>query len=82
MKYEATEDLVRDLFANYGEVESVKIIKDRESGRPKGFGFVTMEDKGADKAIEALNNSEFMGRTLRVNEAKPITNSGGDRRSR
>ncbi len=81
MKYEATEDSVRELFSQYGEVESVKLIKDRESGRPKGFGFVMMEANGADKAIEALNNTEFLGRTLRVNEAKPI-NGGGERRPR
>lgn len=71
MAYSASEQEVRDLFSKYGEVLSVKLINDRETGKAKGFGFVEMEDEGADRAIEALNNSEFLGRNLRVNEAKP-----------
>ncbi|SKA71096.1 RNA recognition motif domain-containing protein [Desulfobaculum bizertense] len=67
----ATDEDLNDLFADYGEVESARVIMDRETGRSRGFGFVEMEEQGADQAIEALNGSSFMGRTLRVNEAQP-----------
>ena len=70
INYQATEEDLRPLFAEYGEVISVKIINDRETGRSKGFGFVEMES-GADAAIEELNGKEFEGRRLRVNEARP-----------
>lgn len=69
--YAATKEDVQELFSQFGEVFSVKLINDRENGRPKGFGFVEMEDDAALKAIEALDNKEFEGRTLRVNEARP-----------
>ena len=71
LPFSATEDEVRELFAQYGTVESVKLISDRETGRPRGFGFVEMDDSGADAAIEALNGIEMGGRSMRVNEAKP-----------
>jgi RNA recognition motif-containing protein len=71
LPFSATEDEVRGLFAQYGEVESVKLISDRETGRPRGFGFVEMDSDGAESAIEALNGFEMGGRSLRVNEAKP-----------
>ena len=71
LPWSATEDDVRDLFAPYGEVTSVKLVSDRETGRARGFGFVEMEEPGASAAIEALDNASFGGRTLRVNEAKP-----------
>jgi len=74
LPYRSGEDEVRDLFSQYGEVNSVKLITDRETGRPRGFGFVEMEDEGALKAIEALDGKEFEGRTLRVNEARPREN--------
>jgi RNA recognition motif-containing protein len=64
-------------------VESVSIITDRDTGRSKGFGFVVMEDAGADKAIAALHGSQLNGRTLTVNEARPMVRrdfGGGDRR--
>lgn len=67
----ATEEEVRDLFAQHGNVLSVKLISDRETGRARGFGFVEMDDADAAAAIEALDNFSFNGRTLRVNEAKP-----------
>ena len=67
----ATEEQVQALFAEHGKVLSVKLISDRETGRARGFGFVEMEDADALKAIEALDNQDFGGRTLRVNEAKP-----------
>ena len=72
MNYRTTEDEINELFGQFGEVQSVKLISDRETGRAKGFGFVTMNDDAAAKeAIEALNEKEFSGRTLRINEAKP-----------
>ncbi|MGP1580991.1 MAG: RNA recognition motif domain-containing protein [Wolinella sp.] len=71
MAYSASEQDVRELFSQYGDVLSVKLIVDRDTGKAKGFGFVEMEDSEAEKAIDALNNSEFLGRNLRVNEAKP-----------
>ena len=71
LPWSATEEQVRDLFSQHGNVMSVKLVSDRETGRARGFGFVEMEDADADNAIEALDNSSFGGRTLRVNEAKP-----------
>jgi len=72
INYNATAEDLKPLFAQYGEVLSIKIINDRETGRSKGFGFVEMES-GAETAIEELNGKEFQGRRLRVNEAKPRT---------
>ncbi len=71
LPFSATEDEVRDLFANYGNVDSVKIITDRETGRPRGFAFVEMGDAEADAAIEGLANQEMGGRALKINEARP-----------
>lgn len=71
LPFSATEDQTRDLFAAYGEVSSVKFVMDRETGRFRGFGFVEMDDAGADEAVRSLNGSDFGGRTLKVNEAKP-----------
>ena len=71
LPWSATEEQIQDLFANYGTVHSVKLITDRETGRARGFGFVEMADAEASAAIEALDNSSFGGRTLRVNEARP-----------
>ena len=70
LPFSSTEDSVNQLFAQYGTVVSVNLITDRETGRPRGFGFVEMED-GADEAISALDNQDFEGRNLKVNEAKP-----------
>ena len=70
INYQATAEDLKPLFAEYGEVLSIKIITDRETGRSKGFGFVELES-GADSAIEELNGKEFQGRRLRVNTAKP-----------
>ncbi len=69
--YAVTRDELKELFSQFGEVSSVKLITDRESGKPKGFGFVEMEDEAALKAIEALNEKDFRGRNMRVNEARP-----------
>lgn len=72
LPFRASEDNVRDLFAQYGAVSSVKLISDRETGKPRGFGFVEMDDDAeADAAIEALNGKDYEGRSLKVNEAKP-----------
>lgn len=79
LPFSATEDEVRDLFSQYGTVESVALISDRETGQPRGFGFVEMGDDDATKAISALDGSEMGGRNLRVNEARP--RESGPRRS-
>lgn len=72
LPFRTTEESVHDLFARYGEVQSVKLISDRETGKPRGFGFVEMDDDAAaDEAIRSLDGSEFEGRSLKVNEAKP-----------
>lgn len=66
----ASEEDVRNLFGQHGDVAKVSLITDRETGQPRGFGFVEMESEAAAKAIEALDGCEFGGRTLRVNEAR------------
>lgn len=71
LPWSATEDEVHNLFAEHGSVLSVKLVTDRETGRARGFGFVEMEDADAATAVEALDNTSFGGRTLRVNEARP-----------
>ena len=76
LPFSATRDEVQDLFAEYGPVTDVHIVTDRETGRPRGFGFVEMSN-GADEAIEALNQSDMGGRTLNVNEARPRTDRRG-----
>lgn len=81
LPFSATEDEVRELFAPYGSVTSVSLITDRDTGQPRGFGFVEMED-GADEAIQALDNHEMGGRSLRVNEARPRESGGGRPRRR
>jgi len=71
LPWSSTEDDVRNAFAEYGEVHSVKLISDRETGRPRGFGFVEMDEEGGQAAIDALNGTNFGGRDIKVNEAKP-----------
>ncbi len=72
LSYQSGEDSIRPLFTPYGEVESVKVIVDRETGRSRGFGFVEMpNDDEARAAIEALDGKELEGRALRINEARP-----------
>ena len=73
LPWSATEEDVRAAFEAFGEVISVKLVNDRETGRPRGFGFVEMEDQGALEAIESLDGSDFGGRNLKVNEARPRT---------
>ena len=69
LPFTATREEITDLFAAHGEVHSVNLINDRETGRPRGFGFVEMEEKGAVAAMQALDGQDFGGRDLRVNEA-------------
>ncbi len=68
LPFSATEDEIRSLFGEFGEVESVNLITDRETGRPRGFGFVVMENASA--ARDALHGQDFSGRNLRVDNAK------------
>jgi RNA recognition motif-containing protein len=78
-----TEEKLKELFEGYGDVESARIITDRDSGRSKGFGFVEMNnDAEGQAAIEALNGKEVDGRGLRVNEARPRSENNGTRRRR
>ena len=80
LSYEVTEDDLKEAFEAFGQVESVSIIKDKYSGQSKGFGFVEMPAKAeAQSAINDLNGKELKGRTLNVNEARPRTESRGDR---
>ena len=79
LSFQTTETELRELFGQSGPVETVRIITDRDTGRSKGFGFVEMED-GADHAISQLNGKDFNGRSLTVNEARPMASrdsSGG-----
>ena len=80
LSYEATEDDIRQAFAAHGDVSSVAIMKDKMTGRSRGFGFVEMSDKNqAAAAISALNLQEVRGRAITVNEARPKTEGGGSR---
>ena len=82
LSFDATESDIETAFGEYGDVKSVNIIKDRETGRSRGFGFVEMRDGQAGKqAIEGLNLQEIAGRALTVNEARPREErrGGGDR---
>ena len=87
MSYSSTEESLRALFEEYGQVDGVRVITDRETGRPRGFAFVDMaDDESAKAAMEAVNGQEFEGRTLVANEARPRGESrdrfGGGRNDR
>ncbi len=72
LPYRITEDELSSAFEAYGEVASANIIRDRETGRSKGFGFIEMpDDEQAKAAIQALDNSDLQGRNVKVNEARP-----------
>jgi RNA recognition motif-containing protein len=77
LPFSATEDGVRDLFSAHGTVEKVSLISDRETGRPRGFGFVEMSNADASRAMQALNGKDFDGRSLKVNEAQDRASGGG-----
>ena len=77
LPFTATEESVRALFSQHGTVEKVALISDRDTGRPRGFGFVEMSNADASRAMQALNGTEFEGRSLKVNEAQERDRSGG-----
>lgn len=77
LSYTTNDSTLNDLFSPFGQVESARVITDRDSGTSKGFGFVEMSNADAQKAMGALNGREIDGRSIRVNEAKPQENRGG-----
>ncbi len=77
LSFDTNEDSLRNAFAAHGDVEEVAVITDRDTGRPRGFAFVTMPDSAARTAIDSLNGKELDGRTLNVDEAKAKTDRGG-----
>ncbi len=82
LAYSMRDDDLKDLFATYGDVDSARVVMDRDSGRSKGFGFVEMsDDKAAKAAIEALNGTDVDGRDIVVNEARPREDRRDNRRS-
>src|SRR5881275_1808408 len=84
LSFQTTENDVTEAFSHFGAVEATSIITDRDTGRSKGFGFVTMSEEDANKAIAQLNGSQLDGRALTVNEAKPMVKRdfGGGGRNR
>ena len=80
MPFSMDEEQLRSLFSEFGELDSVNVITDRETGRPRGFAFVEMQDEDAKQAMAALHDKEVDGRRLKVNEAQPRQNRGGDGR--
>ncbi|HEY4213121.1 MAG TPA: RNA-binding protein [Steroidobacteraceae bacterium] len=77
LPFSASENEIRELFSQHGTVESVSLITDRDTGRPRGFGFVEMSRADASRAIQNLNGKELGGRPLRVNEAQERGAGGG-----
>lgn len=78
LDFGATEDSLRSLFEPYGTIEKIEIIRDRETGRSRGFAFVEMPDsEAADRAITALNGTNLGGRAINVNEARPKADRAG-----
>lgn len=82
LPFSATEAELRTVFGEFGTVETAELVMDRETGRPRGFGFVQMDSEGAATAIKKLDGFEMGGRALNVNEAKERTNSRPPRRER
>jgi RNA recognition motif-containing protein len=84
LPFTATEDAVRALFSPHGTVEKISLITDRDTGRPRGFGFVEMSTADASRAMQALNGKDFDGRSLKINEAqdRERSNGGGGRGAR
>lgn len=80
LPFSATEDQLREMFEKFGEVQTINLIKDRETGNHRGFGFVEMGNTEADAAIKKLNNSEMGGRTLKVNQSQPRNSAPSRRR--
>lgn len=83
LSYEVTQEDLSNVFAEYGVVKRVQLPTDRETGKPRGFGFVEMESEEVEaKAIEALDGAEWMGRVMKVNKARPREDRGGRTGSR
>jgi RNA recognition motif-containing protein len=80
LPFTATEDSVRTLFAPHGSVEKVSLINDRDTGRPRGFGFVEMSSDDASRAMHALNGQEMDGRPLKIDQAQDRPREGASRR--
>ncbi|HSC06249.1 MAG TPA: hypothetical protein VLD59_05445, partial [Steroidobacteraceae bacterium] len=78
LPFTATDEGVRTLFSQHGTVEKVSLITDRDTGRPRGFGFVEMSNADAARAMQALNGMDYEGRALKVNEAQDRDRSGGN----
>jgi RNA recognition motif-containing protein len=79
LPFTASEDSLRALFAAHGTVESLSLIADRDTGQPRGFGFVEMSNADASRAMQALNGTDFGGRSLKINEAQDKARGGGGR---
>lgn len=77
LPFSATEDSVRELFAAHGTVDKVALVNDRDTGQPRGFGFVEMSSADAQRAMQSLNGKDFGGRPLKVNEAQDKPRGGG-----
>ena len=77
LPFSATEEAVRTLFAAHGTVEKVSLINDRDTGRPRGFGFIEMSNADASRAMQALNGKDMDGRALKINEAQDKPRGGG-----
>jgi RNA recognition motif-containing protein len=77
LPFTATEEAVRTLFSAHGTVEKVSLIADRDTGRPRGFGFIEMSNADASRAMQALNGQDFDGRALKINEAQDKPRNGG-----
>ena len=77
LSYGVSSENLREVFSEYGEVSSAKVIEDRETNRSRGFGFVEMSDADGQKAIDGLNQAEYDGKVMSVSVARPKENSGG-----
>ncbi|MBN2343695.1 MAG: RNA-binding protein [Deltaproteobacteria bacterium] len=77
MPFSMDEEKIKSLFGEFGELESINVITDRETGRPRGFAFVEMQDADAKEAMSSLHDKEVDGRRLKVNEAQARPNRGG-----
>lgn len=80
LPFDATTEAVRTAFEAYGTVHNVSLVTDRQTGRPRGFGFIEMDPESASAAIEGLNNKDFGGRDLNVSEARERTSGGRNSR--
>jgi RNA recognition motif-containing protein len=82
LSFQVTDEELRSMFGKYGEVTSVKVITDRETGRSRGFAFVEMADQAAEKAMKELDGTSADGRAIAVSKAKPKSDSGSYQRDR